>query len=33
MPRAAINLGVVDKVVPLPRVADAILDALEHKPA
>jgi two-component system chemotaxis response regulator CheB len=33
MPRAAINLGVVDQVVPLPRIADAILDAVERKPA
>ncbi len=32
MPRAAITLGVVDRVVPLPRIADAILDAIERKP-
>jgi len=33
MPRAAINLGVVDEVLPLPRIADAIIDATERKPA
>jgi two-component system chemotaxis response regulator CheB len=33
MPRAAISLGVVDQVLPLPRIADAILDATERRPA
>jgi two-component system chemotaxis response regulator CheB len=28
MPRAAIELGVVDRVVPLPAVAEAIRDAV-----
>jgi two-component system chemotaxis response regulator CheB len=30
MPRAAIGLGVVDTVLPLPRIADAIMDAMER---
>ena len=33
MPKAAIGLGVVDMVLPLPKVADAIMDLLERKPA
>jgi two-component system chemotaxis response regulator CheB len=30
MPRAAISLGVVDTVLPLPRIADAIMDSMER---
>ncbi len=33
MPRAAIQAGVVDEVVPLPKVADAILRAVSAGPA
>jgi len=33
MPKAAIGLGVVDMVLPLPKIADAIMDLLERKPA
>jgi len=33
MPRAAIQLGVVDLVVPLPLVAETILEAVARKPA
>ena len=33
MPRAAIQAGVVDEVVPLPKVADAILRAVGAGPA
>jgi two-component system, chemotaxis family, protein-glutamate methylesterase/glutaminase len=33
MPRAAVQLGVVDKSVPLDRMPQAILDALAHMPA
>lgn len=32
MPRAAIDLGVVDLVVPLPQIAGAIVDAVARKP-
>lgn len=32
MPRAAIGLGVVDMVLPLPKIADAIMDVMEKKP-
>jgi two-component system chemotaxis response regulator CheB len=33
MPRAAIELGVVDQVVPLPRIAAAIVAATSAKPS
>jgi len=33
MPRAAIQLGVVDHVVPLPHIAETILEAVSKKPA
>jgi hypothetical protein len=33
MPRAAIELGVVDQVVPLPRIAAAIVAAASAKPS
>ena len=33
MPRAAIQLGVVDHVVPLPQIAETILEAVSKKPA
>jgi two-component system chemotaxis response regulator CheB len=33
MPRAAIELGVVDQVVPLPRIAAAIVAAALAKPS
>jgi two-component system chemotaxis response regulator CheB len=33
MPRAAIELGVVDQVVPLPRIAAAIVAAASSKPS
>ena len=32
MPKAAVGLGVVDMVLPLPRIADAIMDVTEKKP-
>ena len=32
MPKAAVGLGVVDMVLPLPRIADAIMDVAEKKP-
>jgi two-component system chemotaxis response regulator CheB len=32
MPKAAVSLGVVDMVLPLPRIADAIMDVTEKKP-
>jgi two-component system chemotaxis response regulator CheB len=32
MPKAAVALGVVDMVLPLPRIADAIMDVTEKKP-
>jgi ATP-dependent Clp protease ATP-binding subunit ClpB len=32
MPRAAIELGVVDLVLPLPQIAGAIVDAVARKP-
>jgi len=32
MPKAAVSLGVVDMVLPLPRIADAIMDVAEKKP-
>jgi two-component system chemotaxis response regulator CheB len=32
MPRAAIQLGVVDHVVPLPHIAETILEAVSKKP-
>jgi two-component system chemotaxis response regulator CheB len=32
MPRAAIELGVVDLVLPLPQIAGAIVDGVARKP-
>jgi chemotaxis response regulator CheB len=31
MPRAAIEAGAAERVLPLPAIADAIIDAVSHR--